>query len=84
MSYAAVEGATVLMIGRITYNVLEDEFVMYEALGFVGGGLTECTKFLTSRYEYYQSWGNSFFRIGVLTLAIFGASLFQQMRLKNA
>jgi hypothetical protein len=29
-------------VGKITYDVANDEFKMTSALGFVGGGLYEC------------------------------------------
>lgn len=38
IKYSAVEGATLTMLGKVTYDVSKDEFTMTDALGFIGGG----------------------------------------------
>ena len=55
VKYSAVDGATLTMLGKITYDVSKDEFTMTDALGFVGGGFEECCTFLKSRYEYLDT-----------------------------
>jgi len=41
------EGLTVAMVGKISYDISNDEFSMNEPLLMVGGGIREAIEFLT-------------------------------------
>ena len=48
---------------------------MSDSLGFVGGGLTECSNFLKSRYEYLHTLGIILGAFGVCCLSFIGGVL---------
>ena len=83
IKYRAVDGATLTMIGKITYDVSKDEFTMTDALGFVGGGFEECCTFLKSRYEYLDTLSKICLGCSLICLMILGANMLVRKKWKN-
>jgi hypothetical protein len=82
IKYRAVDGATLTMLGKITYDVSKDEFTMTDALGFVGGGFEECCTFLKSRYEYLDTMSKICLGCSFLCFMIVGVNMLNRKRKK--
>lgn len=51
VKYIAAEGSVLTLIGKISYDITNDEFSLTDSLGFIGGGLVDSISTLT--YQYF-------------------------------
>lgn len=49
----AAEGSTLCLIAKVNYDLNNDEFVLKDCIGLVGGGLEECIDLLSERYTQF-------------------------------
>jgi hypothetical protein len=79
----AREGSTLTFLGKISYDVKNDKFMITECLGFVGGGFEECYDFLSRRYDFISEWGKKLLTVGIISVLIGGVIVYLNRRMKR-
>lgn len=60
----ATEGTCLTVIAKVNYDVTNDEFILKDSLGLVGGGLKESIELLKDRYSMFYTYSRFFVKVG--------------------